>query len=393
MMKARSRLTASVSVTAAVSFVSFQQTRAMVSLHGNQALTTSFRMRHTDRLHAVTARPPDPNSLLSATDQQECIDTLLAWFAGKSQILCLTGAGLSTESGIPDYRGNNGSYHRGHRPMVHDQFMKSECQRKRYWGRGMVGWKSFDETAPNAGHVALAELERLGRIGVAFEDNRAFYEGHDDDLEWTFRSGHRKLSLITQNVDTLHRRAGTKHLIELHGRTDQLECMQCGTKRDRNSFHAELEGLNTDWLNRALATTDNDDMRPDGDAAVGMEDFESVQVPPCQSCGGFMKPSVVFFGDTVPRNRVAQCQTAVEKADGLLVVGSSLAVHSAFRHVRAASKLGVPIAILNVGGTRAEAEGLDVLKIEAPTGQTLEGVAKVFQPSSGGQRHVSTDSL
>lgn len=240
-----------------------------------------------------------------------------------------------------------------------------------------VGWKSLDERRPNAGHIALAQLEHMGKIGVPFDDRPEF---HDDDTEDTRDSSHgRRLALVTQNVDTLHRKAGSKHLIELHGRGDRLKCMTCGAFSDRKHFHTKIEALNHEWLQRVLEKVNAADMRPDGDAAVAEETYESIQVPPCPNCGtGFLKPDVVFFGDTVPSSRVEQCRAAVERSDGLLVVGSSLAVHSAYRHVRAASQLSIPIAILNVGRTRAEAEGLDVLKLEAPAGTTLAAVAAQF---------------
>jgi NAD-dependent deacetylase sirtuin 4 len=366
--------------------------RTLVTLHGNAALTPSFRLRRQNGgkggagtgggIHNVSERPPDPNNFLTAAQQEEQIYRLLEWWQNKSQVLCITGAGVSTESGIPDYRGHGGSYHKGHKPMVHDQFMKSEKNRQRYWGRGMVGWRSFDLMHPAAGHVAISALEELGRIGVGFSDKAEFYEDMEDTMDGVYKyNGQRQLSLITQNVDSLHRRAGSQHLIELHGRTDRLRCMQCGTHRDRNSFQSELDSLNTDWLAQALKQTTQEDMRPDGDAAVQTDNYDAVVIPPCTNCGGFVKPDVVFFGDSVPVNRVKQCQTAVEHSDGLLVVGSSLAVHSAFKHVRAARQQGIPVCILNVGQTRAETEGLDVLKIEAPIGTTLSAVVSHFTSS------------
>lgn len=310
---------------------------------------------------------------------------LLEWLDTKKNVLTLTGAGLSTESGIPDYRGHNGSYHRGHKPMIHDQFMSSHAQRQRYWGRGMVGWRDFDTRQPSAGHYALAELERLGVIGVTFEDNAAYYSP-DREMDWMASSGDQHMSLITQNVDSLHRKAGSIHMTELHGRTDQLKCMQCGARRDRVDFHDELEDLNHDWLQKALAQQDDTTARPDGDAYVASDDYSAIVVPPCTKCGGFLKPDVVFFGDSVPKHRVERCRAAVDAADGLLCVGSSLAVHSAYRFVRHAERNGIPIAILNVGETRAETEGLEILKIEAPAGPTLE--ASLGELARGQSRRV-----
>lgn len=363
---------------------------AMVSLHGRTALRPVARAALRQGLHEATERPPDPHTLLSTAQMQEKVDDLLQWFHAKTNILTLTGAGLSTESGVPDYRGHNGSYHWGHKPMIHDQFMSSPQQRQRYWGRGMAGWRYFDTREPNAGHYALVSLERLERIGVTYKDKAEYYP---HDVVGTRSSDFRRLSLITQNVDSLHRRAGSMHVTELHGRTDRLKCMQCGAHRDRKDFHNELEDLNREWLEQALAERDEMSARPDGDAHVASENFIDVVVPACTQCGdGFLKPDVVFFGDSVPKHRVERCRAAVDAADGLLCVGSSLAVHSAFRFVRAAHTKGIPICILNVGETRAETEGLDVIKIEAPAGPTLAACAAHFrQKSEREPNHVAND--
>ena len=359
--------------------------RRMVSVCGTTSPTTRFRSRASNVHDTFGERPPDPSTLLNNDEQEQSVQKLVDWWCDKEQVLCLTGAGLSTESGIPDYRGNQGSYHKGHKPMVHDQFMGFEQQRKRYWGRGLVGWKSFDSTSPNDGHYAIAKLEEAGKLGVVYDDQPEFYlpgEDHDDEnvTDFLYSTGKRKLALITQNVDTLHRRAGSKHLIELHGRTDRLRCMNCGSTTDRRSFHDELENLNKEWLDLAREQARQEDFRADGDAEVRSGNYEAVRVPACKECSvGFLKPDVVFFGDSVPKGRVEQCRAAVRNADGLLVVGSSLAVHSAFQHVRAADKAGIPIAILNVGTTRAQAEGIKTLSIEAPAGPTLRGFIETLK--------------
>lgn len=335
--------------------------------------------RLSDRTHAMLQspeRPPDPQMILSTPEAlQEQVDKLFQWWLDKERVICLTGAGISTESGIPDYRGHKGSYHNGHKPMIHDHFMKSAAARQRYWGRGMVGWRFFDETKPAVGHYAVTKLEALGKLGVTFEDRREY---HADASEIENGSGEQKLSVITQNVDNLHRRAETKHVLDLHGRNDRVTCMSCANSMSRSTFHEELETINSEWLNKASSAARLSDMRADGDAAVEMS-YSEIQVPPCRRCGdGFFKPDVVFFGDSVPSHRVKLCQGAIENCDGLLVVGSSLAVHSAFRHVKTAHKQGIPIAVLNVGETRAEIEQLNVLKIEAPAGPTLDGLVSLF---------------
>jgi NAD-dependent deacetylase sirtuin 4 len=264
--------------------------------------------------------------------------------------------------------------------------MESEYQRKRYWGRSMVGWKGFDRAMPNHGHVALADLEKRGHLGVALKDRPEFYQPEELDNYYMQSTGTCKLAIVTQNVDSLHERGGSKDVIHLHGRGGHLRCMQCGKKHDRNEFHKELELMNHEWLAKAKEGYDEStEMRPDGDAMVNQVDYDEVHVPNCPHCQtGFYKPDVVFFGDTVPKHRVAFCQSAVEAADGILVVGTSLAVHSAFRYVRAAVSKGTSVAILNVGETRAEAEGLDhLLKVEAPAGDTLSLLARKLVVDGG----------
>mmetsp|Transcript_37082 Transcript_37082/g.56980 ORF Transcript_37082/g.56980 Transcript_37082/m.56980 type:complete len:248 (-) Transcript_37082:1328-2071(-) len=223
-----------------------------------------------------------------------------------------------------------------------------------------------------AGHHALAKMEEIGRIGVPILTN------DEED----------RISIITQNVDSLHNKAGSKFVTPLHGTLAEIKCMNCGHKSHRTEFHEELESLNINWMKNALTGEDSSNhdtaasQRPDGDSSFRRDKeegfYSDVMVPSCPSCGaGFFKPDVVFFGDIVPRDRVARCQAAVDACDGLLCIGSSLAVHSAFRFVRAAAAKGTPICILNVGETRAENEGIPgILKIEAPAGPTLQACAE-----------------
>jgi NAD-dependent deacetylase sirtuin 4 len=285
----------------------------------------------------------------------------------------------------------------------------------------MVGWREFSQALPNEGHIALAKLESMGKIGVTFEDSMEYYKPNceNSELNWAFSAGYQKMTIITQNVDGLHIKAGCKrhHVTELHGRNDRLVCMNCGTYRCRHDFHNELDVLNANWLQEqqqqqqqqqqhvvpVLSTTAAvpNQLRPDGDAFLPQQqDFHTIQVPPCTNCSshhdddaqpppplpqtsqphpGFFKPDVVFFGDSVPKHRVHRCYAAVDASDGLLCIGSSLALHSAYRFVQRAATKGIPIAILNVGETRAEVSGLDVVKVEAPAGPTLEALVAKFE--------------
>jgi NAD-dependent SIR2 family protein deacetylase len=250
------------------------------------------------------------------------------------RLFVLTGAGCSTGSGIPDYRDSEGAWKR-RPPMNFRTFMDDATARARYWARGMIGWRMFGNVAPNAAHAALAELERQGRLSV----------------------------LVTQNVDGLHEAAGSRDVVDLHGRMDQVRCMQCGHTLPRTAMQDELESLNPAWQD--LDATD----APDGDADLDGIDFSSFRVPPCPVCGGILKPDVVFFGETVPRDRVARANEGLAQASAVLVVGSSLMVYSGYRFVAAASRAGLPIAAINLGRTRADT--LFTLKIEQACGTAL----------------------
>jgi NAD-dependent SIR2 family protein deacetylase len=243
------------------------------------------------------------------------------------RLFVLTGAGCSTNSGIPDYRDSQGNWKRTP-PVSYQAFMGDELTRQRYWARSLVGWRRFGRAQPNDAHHALAKLEAKGQCEL----------------------------LLTQNVDRLHQMAGHRQLIDLHGRLDQVRCMGCGAKVPRQAFQDELERCNADWL--AVDAAD----APDGDADVEAEDFSSFTVPACAACGGILKPDVVFFGENVPRDIVAIAQGHLAQSDGMLIVGSSLMVYSGFRFVKQAADNGIPVAAINLGRTRAD--DLLTLKVE-----------------------------
>ncbi|MBB3230818.1 NAD-dependent protein deacetylase [Halomonas stenophila] len=247
------------------------------------------------------------------------IAALAAFVARTPRLAVLTGAGISTASGIPDYRDDHGDWKRSP-PMRHQVFMASHAARQRYWARALIGFRALQEARPNAAHRALARLEASGQVA----------------------------GVITQNVDGLHRRAGSRRVIDLHGRADLVRCMGCGAARMRHDLHAELARRNPRWLDTGAQAG------PDGDADLEA-DFAAFQVPACTRCGdGIWKPDVVFFGDSVPKSRVAEAFALLEEAGGLLVVGSSLMVYSGFRFAREAARAGKPVACLNLGRTRAD---------------------------------------
>ncbi|MEI2416549.1 NAD-dependent protein deacetylase [Orrella sp. JC864] len=263
-------------------------------------------------------------------------DPALAQFlASHRRLFVLTGAGVSTDSGIPDYRDADGQWKRSP-PMTLQVFLGSELARARYWARSMVGWRRFGSVQPNAAHRALARLEALGRIRL----------------------------LVTQNVDGLHQAAGSRQVVDLHGRLDQVRCLHCDYREPRAALQARLLARNPGWA--ALDAQD----APDGDADLQGQDFSAFSVPACPACGGVLKPDVVFFGEAVPPERGAQVRQALAESDAMLVLGSSLMVHSGYRHAQAAAAAGLPIAAVNLGRTRADA--LLSLKLVQPCAQALE---------------------
>jgi len=259
---------------------------------------------------------------------------LKSFLQSHNRIVVLTGAGCSTNSGIPDYRDTDGQWKRTP-PVTYQAFLGSEETRRRYWARSMVGWRRFGRAQPNGAHHALARLEAQGRCAL----------------------------LVTQNVDRLHQAAGNSNVIDLHGRLDRVRCLGCGATLARAAFQDELSRANPDWLR--LDATD----APDGDADLDGVDFAEFAVPACQACGGILKPDVVFFGETVPRDIVTTARDHVDQADAMLVVGTSLMVYSGFRFVRAAADRNIPIAAVNLGRTRAD--DLLSLKVEAPCDEAL----------------------
>jgi NAD-dependent SIR2 family protein deacetylase len=251
-----------------------------------------------------------------------------------SRLFILTGAGCSTDSGIPDYRNAQGSWKRA-QPVMFHAFMNEPPTRQRYWARSLVGWRRFGKARPNDTHLALARLQERGRIE----------------------------RLVTQNVDRLHQAAGSTEVVDLHGRLDLVRCMSCEERIPREQLQADLLRLNPGW--GELDACD----APDGDADLNGQNFSHFVVPACRRCGGILKPDVVFFGESVPTERVAAAMQHLEQSEAVLVVGSSLMVYSGFRFVYAAAKSGKPIAAINLGFTRAD--DLLELKIVEPCATAL----------------------
>jgi len=249
-------------------------------------------------------------------------------------VVVLSGAGISTESGIPDYRGESGSL-RTHTPMTYGDFVASEAGRQRYWARSHLGWRTIARAAPNDGHRAVAALQARGYLS----------------------------GIVTQNVDGLHQAAGARDVIELHGNLDRVICLQCGTTSAREVLDSRLQAANPGF--EAEVTRIN----PDGDAELPAEAVEDFRLVDCTVCGGLLKPDVVFFGENVPKNRVERCYTLIDEANAALVLGSSLTVMSGFRFVRHAAKAGTPVLIINRGLTRGDPYATH--RVDLPLGQAL----------------------
>ncbi|WP_416380816.1 Sir2 family NAD-dependent protein deacetylase [Georgenia sp. H159] len=281
--------------------------------------------------HAVTPEPADVPAALAP------VVTLLSG----ATTAALTGAGVSTDSGVPDYR-SPGSPPR--RPMTHQQFLSAESHRRHYWARNHLGYQQIRTVHPNPGHEALARMEHDGLVN----------------------------GLITQNVDLLHLRAGSRNVIHLHGRYDRVVCLDCGNVISRKELDVILSELNPGWREQHVADVE---LAPDADAAL--ESTADFRVAPCPRCGGVLMPDVVFFGGTTPRERVARARAIVDDADALLVAGSSLAVMSGLRFVRQAAKAGKPVVIITRGPTRGD--DLATAKVAMSTTVALPYLAEVLE--------------
>jgi NAD-dependent SIR2 family protein deacetylase len=271
----------------------------------------------------------------------DAVASAVAALAGR-RIAVLTGAGVSTDSGIPDYRGN-GAPRRT--PMTVEQFLSSEAARRRYWVGSHLGWRAFAAAEPNAGHRAIADLEAAGiATGV-----------------------------VTQNVDGLHLRAGSRRVVELHGTMRRVFCTHCGQVFDRRDLAARVEADNP-WI----LIPENVPLGPDGD--VLPESTDGFRIPDCSVCGGMLKPDVVFFGEFIPAGKFREAEQLVHTSEGLVIAGSSLVVNSGIRLLERARRRKLPVVIVNRGATRADARA--TVKIDAGTSEVLSALASALRPLS-----------
>jgi NAD-dependent SIR2 family protein deacetylase len=264
------------------------------------------------------------------TEVAPLVDDAVQLLAGR-RLAILTGAGVSTDSGIPDYRGAGAPVRT---PMTIDRFLADETARQRYWAGSHLGWHHFAAAQPNAGHRAIADLELFGIAD----------------------------GVVTQNVDGLHLRAGSRRVVDIHGSLDRVRCLHCGQIFARADIAERLTSDNP-WL----ATPDDVKLNPDGD--VDVDAYAEVVVPACTNCGGVLKPEVVFFGEFVPREKFAEAAALVRRAEGLVIAGSSLAVNSGIRLLDQAVKRRIPVVIVNRGATKGDARA--DLKIDAGTSEVL----------------------
>jgi NAD-dependent SIR2 family protein deacetylase len=267
------------------------------------------------------------------------LDALAGLLVGAPNVLVLTGAGMSTDSGIPDYRGPDGT--RRVTPVQYHEFVRSADVRRRYWARAFVGWRRLATVGANAGHRAIARLQSVGALGA----------------------------LITQNVDGLHQAAGSRDVVELHGALAAVICLACGARSPRAALEARTRELNPDFH------PGGSEIRPDGDIELAEVDAAGFVVPHCLCCDSdLLKPDVVFFGESVPKSRVTRCGALTDAADLLLVLGSSLRVYSGYRFVRRAAERGIPVAIVTRGPSRGDPAA--TVRLDAALGQVLPALAE-----------------
>lgn len=297
---------------------------------------------------------PEVDSTAAARLKDEG-EVLATFLQQHKRVVAVTGAGCSTASGTPDYRSPRGSYSRGHKPVTFQEFARSHANRQRYWARGLFGWPLMAAVEPNQCHFSIAAMERMQLLK----------------------------QVITQNVDTLHSRAGSKDVIELHGNMNAVVCLGCRDVSERKAFQLEMEERNQSYVRTVVeGKRQMIGAKADGDADFGLEDYSSIQIPHCKSCGeekGVLKPAVVFFGESLEPSVKRRAMSAVEEdTDALLVVGSSLQVPSAYRIIKAAQTKGIPVLVVNVGPTKADG-GDGVTKLHQEAGALLEAALAHIQ--------------
>ncbi|KQO82923.1 MULTISPECIES: Sir2 family NAD-dependent protein deacetylase [unclassified Frigoribacterium] len=287
----------------------------------------------------VSNTTPRGGSVVDPPLDAEALDEAVGLLRGR-RVAVLTGAGVSTDSGIPDYRGAGAP---PRNPMTFQQFLSSDRYRKRYWAGSHLGWKAFRASEPNRGHRALAELERAGVTN----------------------------GVVTQNVDNLHVRAGSQRVVDLHGTVDRVVCLTCGQSFARDMVSSRLAEANP-WLEHPESVR----LAPDGDVEV--DDIDAFEVPVCTVCGGMLKPDVVFFGEFVPVERFAEARSLVVGAEALLIAGSSLVVNSGIRLLDQATRRRLPVVVVNRGVTKGD--GRAAVKLNAGTSETLAALAERLIP-------------
>jgi len=280
----------------------------------------------------------------------EGFDALVDFLRTRRTVV-LAGAGCSTESGIPDYRGPEGRL-KTRRPVQYGEFVRSEENRRRYWARSTVGWRRVAEARPNPTHSGLAALEAHGAVS----------------------------GVITQNVDGLHHAAGSRRVIELHGSLAHVVCLECGDRTLRSDMQERMLEANRDWIAAIPPSTAGPDPAPDGDAELSVDAYADFVIPACRVCSGVLKPDVVFFGENVPKDRVEECWAMVDESEALLVVGSSLTVYSGRRFVYGAAERKLPIGVVNLGPTRADEYA--TVRLDGRLGEVMPRIAQELVPPS-----------